>query len=163
MKKKVGEMERLQVFLIILLLLFVPLSNMVSSQIQELSIEYDQKPVGGMGGSIEYRQLRRQLGPSYDTDSIISEMETAPSYMSWYIEDVREEIDLDRLTRLPGRLAVYYLDKSDAGEFMVITYSYLSPLPITQYFVFLVFGEEASLYKEDAFIYPESPSRIDPF
>ncbi|MFP4000345.1 MAG: hypothetical protein ACLFU5_00380 [Thermoplasmata archaeon] len=90
-------------------------------------------------------------------------MESAPSYGSWYIEDVREEIDLDRLTRLPGSLAVYYLDKSEAGEFMVITYSYLSPVPITRYFVFFVFEDEASLFKEDTLVYPENPAKIDPF
>jgi len=164
LKKKVGEMERLQVFFIIFLLLFIPSSTLISSQIQEVSIEYDRMAAGGFGQSIEYRQVKRQLGPSYDTESIISEMETAPSYRSWYIEDIREEVDLERLTRLPGRLAVYYLDKRETREqFVIITYSYFSPLPITRTFVFRVFDDEAFFYEENTIVYPGNPSNIDPF
>ncbi len=230
--KKVGEMERLQVLIIIFLLLFVPVSNLVSYQIQEMSIKYDRMPAGGFGQSIVYNQVKRQLGPSYDAESIISEMETylfsleksdyelkegnvteklrdefeergydlekdwnltqeegrwwivsdeekkfrieesedelevyeKPSiYERWFLEDIREEIDLEQFTRFPGRLAVYYLDKDDVGELIVITYSYLSPLPITKSFTFIVGKDEVSLYQENTIIYPSNPSNIDPF
>lgn len=232
MKKKVGEMKKLQVYFVIVLLLFIPLTNVVSSQIQELSIEYDREPAGTFGAD-EYPQLRRQLGPSYDTDSVIAEMETylfsldledyeletgyvsddlieefedrdynleegwsithedgiwwilsdeeekkyrieetesryeiyerPPLWRNWFIEEVREEVDLDRLTRLPGRLAVYFLEKRSPRErFLVVTYNYLSPLPITRTFAFSVFENEAFFVEEDIIIYPEDPSNIDP-
>lgn len=166
LKKEVSEMKKLQISLVILLLLFIPLNNVISHQIQEMSMQYDRMPVGGFGGSVEYRQLKRQLGPSYDTDSIISEMEeapSAPSHGTWFIEDVREEIDLESLTRFPGKLAVYHLDKSDIGEVMVIIYSYFSPLSITKAFTFTVFEEEAALYHEKTIMYPLDPSDVDPF
>lgn len=232
LKKKVGEMKKLQISLVILLLLFLPLNNVVSHQIQDLSIENEQAPVGGLGGSIEYDQVDRQLGPSYDPDSVISDMdpylfslkksdyelekgnvsgdlreefedrgyeleeewnlideestwwivddndkeyrieetedklevyEKLPTYESWFIEDVREAIDLERLTRFPGRLSVYYLDKADIGNLLLITYSYLSPLPITRTFTFLIYEGEASLDQENTIIYPLNPANIDPF
>ncbi len=232
-KKGIGEMERIQVFIIIFILLFIPASNFISFQIQDLTIEYNRVPTGGLGGSIEYPQVRRQLGPSYDTDYIISQMDTylfsldrldyeleegpvseelrqefdkrgyvlregwnlteeddvwwiitddeekkfrieenadeldvyekPPAHRTWFIEDVREAVDLESLTRFPGRLTVYHLDKRRAGQFLVITYNYFSPIPITRAFVFLVLEDEASLYEEKTIVYPSNPSNIDPF
>ncbi len=230
-KKRKGEMERLQVFLIIFILLFIPVSNFVSFQIQERSIEYDSRPVGGLG-SIEYRQLRRKLGPSYDIDAIISEMDTylfsleKPEYeleegsvsedlisafdeegytieegwyiteerevwwitsdlrkrfrieeaedkfdiyekpsptRDWFINDIRQHVDLERLASFPGRLGVYYLEKRDFGDFMVVSYDYFSPLPVTRNFVFLIHEDRAFFYEENTIVYPSNPSNIDPF
>ncbi len=164
LKKRIGEMERLQVFIIIFLLLFVPVSNLVSYQVLELSMEYDHMPVGGFGQSIEYRQLKRKLGPSYDSDSIISHMETDDT--SWFIEDIREDVDFESLTRIPGLLAVYHLDKRATGEeFIVITYHYLSPIPIIRSFVFFVDVDGVFLhpeYGEQTIVYPVTPSYLDP-
>jgi len=165
LKKKIGEMERLQVFLIIFILIFMPVSSLVSYQIQDLSLEYDRMPVGGFGESIEYRQLRGEpLGPSYDSDSIISEMEADDS--TWHIEDIREEVDLESLTRLPGALTVYYLDVRATGEeFIVITYNYFSPIPVTRSYVFFVDVDGVFLhpeYGEQTIVYPVSPTYLDP-
>ncbi len=230
MQDRVSEMKKLQVYLVIFLLLFMPITHIISFQIQDLTMKYDRIATGGLGGSIEYPQIEKQLGPSFDTDSIISQMETylfsldssdfrleegpvsedmiavfedegytisersnlteeddvwwivqdgdrkfrieesedrlevyerPPSHRNWFIEGVREDVDLESLTRIPGRLGVYHLNKRDAGEFLVITYSYLSPLPITRTFIFLVVNEEASLYQERTIVYPSDPSDID--
>jgi len=169
-EKNSKTLKKLQISLVIFILLFIPVINFTTYGLQEVTIKRDRIPLGTFRSRVynPVRTTNGQIGPSTDVDSVLQEMEDAPEHRPWYFEDINEEIDFDELTRFPGRLAAYYLEKRDTGmEHIVITYTYFSPLPITRVYAFDVFiwegGEEADLAEEKTIIYPLDPAGIDPF
>lgn len=114
--------------------------------------------------------VKNSLGPSRDTDKIISRMEEEPN--RWFPKEVKDQIDLEKLTMIPGHLAVYRLINSR----YIITYTYASPYPIIKAYGFLIFEEEKNstdnqseiqeallLMKERTIMYPEDPNLAKDF
>lgn len=76
LKDNMADMRKLQVFLVLFILIFFPVVNLTFSNLTEITMSRDRYYAGGMGQSRIYNPIQRQLGPSSDVDSIISEMET---------------------------------------------------------------------------------------
>lgn len=168
--KTKADLKKLQVIFVVFILLFIPAINFSYHSLQEITIDRHRIYTGAFS-SFLYSPLDEQKGPSTDVDSVLQEMEDDESY-DWYVEDIKDEIDFDDLTRIPGRLTAYYLDKrsphGDSFNQIVITYSYYSPIPITRVYGFEILpigeGEEmASLMEERTLVYPLDPGGVDPF
>lgn len=164
LKENIRYTKKLKVFLVIFLLLFIPVMNFTSSNLTEITMARDRRYFGGLGQSRVYNPIKRQIGPRLDANSVIEEMNRDSDY--WYTDDIQEQIDFDEITRIPGTMTVYYLDKREWSH-IVITYTYLSPLPITRIYGFRIYEmlieEEAILEVEETIIYPMNPSNTDPF
>ncbi len=160
------ELQKLKVGFVVFILLFIPAINFMSFHLTEVTMERERMFTGHGFRSIVYDPLDHQIGPSLDTDSVIEEMEE--NNETWLTEDIKEEVDFDDLTRIPGMLSAYYLDKRHEGtEHIVLTYHYLSPIPITRSIAFRVWEDDdetwLSLEEERTLVYPMSPSWADPF
>lgn len=162
LREKVSSMKNLQVVLVVAILLFVPVMNFTTSAIQDRVIQRDFGTGEGLGRGAEYNPVPDwgKVGPSYDTDAVIEEMEEYPD--RWRLENLREKIDFEEITRMPGRLTVYYQEKLD-WDYIIITYTYLSPLPITRLYGFRVIEDVVALREMETIMYPMDPSRVDPF
>lgn len=167
-KDKKG-IRKFQTFLVVFLILFLPLVNLSTSSLSDRTMAKDYL-VHGIFSRSTYDPVDYKVGPSFDTSYVIEEMEEAEN-REWHLEDIRDQIDLDEITKVPGRLGAYYLTKRFGGgtraSYIVITYTYISPLPITRTFGFRIYdsdgGKEAVLGVEDTIMYPMNPSRTDPF
>ncbi len=163
-KKNLRSTKKLQVFLVIFLLIFIPMMNFTSSNLVEVTMARERVYFGGLGHSRLYNPVESQIGPRFDANSVIEEMNRDPDY--WYMDDIQEQIDFDEITRMPGRMGAYYLDKRGWSH-IVITYTYFSPLPMTRIYAFRIYDriaeDEAILEVEDTIIYPMDPANTDPF
>jgi len=157
------DLKKFQVILVVFILLFIPAVNFTFYGLQEITVDRARIYHGGFSSTL-YSPLERQIGPSTDIDLVLREMEESSEREPWYLEDIKEEVDFDDLTRFPGRLSVYYLIKRDTGmKHIVIAYNYFSPLPITRVYGFNIFRDSAHLAEEDTIVYPLDPSGVDPF
>lgn len=99
--------------------------------------------------------VTNSIGPSYDVDEVISEMKDMPE--RWDYEQIDDGVDFDELTKYPGALAVYRMERGR----IVVTYTYVSPFPMVRTFGFQikeVAGEDIFiLMREDTIIFPQSP------
>ncbi|MBS3816266.1 MAG: hypothetical protein KGY76_01740 [Candidatus Thermoplasmatota archaeon] len=167
MEDDVKKLKKLQVILVVFLIIFLPVTNVLSSSLTDIYMDKDQKVVSAFGASISMHPVNRQIGPSFDTQSVIEKMED--SEKTWYLDDIRAQIDLEGLTSIPGRLAVYKMSRPMAESNIVITYAYLSPLPIIRVFGFIIFegseeyGDGAELWEDETIVYPMNPAGGDPF
>ncbi|MEF8832961.1 MAG: hypothetical protein V5A66_05540 [Candidatus Thermoplasmatota archaeon] len=129
---------------------------------QDSLIQREYGSAEGFRRGVLYNPVAEKIGPSYDTDSIIEEMEKNSDF--WHLEDIRSQIDLEEITKLPGQLSVYYQDKMH-WNYVLITYTYLSPIPITRVYGFRIIeeGEVAALRVAETVIYPLDPGRVDAF
>ncbi len=156
-RKKRMDFNKAVVLFLVCSLILLSSWGFIASEISDSAMR--EEIVGGEG----FRPIIRdpvidQLGPSYDTDSIINEMEARSHF--WLPELVKEVVDLDELTSIPGRLAIYRL----TGERYIITYTYLSPMPITQVYGFVFYrGETGELMimeeAEETHIFPTHPNQ----
>lgn len=176
LKSKKKDIKIFQVTLILLILLFMPLAHYSSSTLSDGLMDRHRVPQGS--GSYIDKPVEHQIGPSSDTDAVIKEMEDEKYYWhDWVVEGIKDEIDFDEITRLPGRLGVYYLERSSGviggkggigGTFehnVVITYSYFSPIPITKVYGFFVMPEQENIFLREGpntVIYPMDPADADP-
>jgi len=169
MKNKMKDIRTFQVALVIFILLFVPLAHYSFTTLSDGMMDRN-RIVRGQTTIIE-EPVEDQIGPSSDTEGVIEEMKE--EYSPWIIDGIKEEIDFDEITRIPGKLGVYYLERS-LGEGVrehniIITYSYFSPIPITRVYGFEVLpgnGEEqGDIWLEEGpntVIYPMDPANADP-
>ncbi|MEF8874062.1 MAG: hypothetical protein V5A88_05255 [Candidatus Thermoplasmatota archaeon] len=158
--------KKLQVLLVILLLLFMPVMNLTSSSLSDRGMKRDRIFFGAFGQSRVYDPVNEKIGPTMDVDSVIEQMEE--SYEEWYLEYIQDEIDFEKLSRIPGRLAAYHLTKKGSGlSYIVITYHYFSPLPVTKVIGFEILetaeSEFASLGVEKTIVYPLNPAAANSF
>lgn len=165
-KECMKEIRRLQVFLVLFILLSIPMMNFTSSRLSDMSMDRDRYYYGAMGQSRIFYPVDKQIGPNSDTDWVIEQMEEDPEY--WYLEDIQEQLDLEKVTRLPGRLVVYRLEKRDTRwSHIVINYHYFSPLPVIRVFGFWIYEDGeinfAELEVDKTVVYPLDPAGTDPF
>lgn len=142
-----------QIFIVIFLL-FLPTWSFSTSETTDANIRheiYTQGDITGVRDPVAF-----SIGPTYDVESVKEKMEENPN--RWLPDEVDDDIDLDRLTRIPGRLTVYLLNEPKR---YVVAYTYLAPYPVTKIYGFdlVVEGMERSLdfVGEETFLYPERP------
>lgn len=171
--KNVGfKIKKYEALFLILLLLFSVGWNFIAASYCDYSMHNQLSGSTGKKGPAYANQdpVKNSLGPSRDTDKIISKMEENPDI--WFPEEVKDQIDLEKLTMIPGHLAVYRLINSR----YIITYTYASPYPIIKAYGFLIFEEEKNsmdneseiqetilLMKERTIMYPEDPNLANDF
>lgn len=101
-----------------------------------------------------------QIKPTYDINSVKDKMEKYPN--SFHPEIVYDAIDINELTKIPGKMAVYRL----GGDRILVTYTYLSPYPIVKGFAINLFEYEEKIdytVEEETFVYPEYPGKAGNF
>ncbi len=160
---EVKTLKKYQVMFVIFLLLSLPFMTFSSVMISDYQMRKETFVVSGAMGSFTTTQnpIDRSIKASFDSESIIEKMKNNPKY--WHTDEILSQLDLKKLTRIPGRLAVFRMDKHHRND-IVITYTYYSPLPITKTFGFLITPEDkAALVEEDIIIYPMNPEKTDPF
>jgi len=161
-EKNRAYLRKLQIFLVIFVLISLPALNFTFYSLQEITIDRERIYRGGFGQSVVRSPLQEKIGPSRDVDSVLEGMEE--SSRDWHVREIKDEIDFDELTKFPGRLTAYYLEKRHPIERqIVITYSYYSPSPITRVYGFEIFDDTAYLEEEKTIVYPLDPSQVDPF
>jgi len=151
-KEKMRKYESL--FAVILLILILSLSP-IASDISDKGVHRELKGENALELVI-VDPVIHSLGPSYNTEKIRDEMEENPNI--WMPEEVDQYIDLEKITRFPGSLAVYRL----YGGRYIITYTYLGPFPITKAYGFLLStqgNEIISFSGEDTILYPFNPAK----
>lgn len=166
MKDDRKDIKNFQVAIVLLILLFMPLSHYSSTTLSDGLMDRD-RIFRGEGSYID-NPVETKIGPSSDTDSVIGEMERNDLYWAdWIIDGIKEEIDFDELTRLPDRLGVYKLRRSATREeHVIITYSYFSPIPITKVYGFGMLSGQKEIWLQEGpntIIYPMDPADADPF
>ncbi len=163
LKKHNKDLQNLQILLVIMILISMPLLNLTFYGLQDISMHRSRSYLSGetvFPGHID--RVGGKIGPSFDTDDVIEQMET-DRYIDWYLGDIREQIDLDELDRFPGRITVYQIRRTMSGpEKIVVVYSYLSPVPITRSIQFIVLQEKAFLEADTTVVYPMPPSIAAP-
>ncbi len=162
MKEELSSIKKINLFLVIFLLISVPLINLTSMELMDRHIQVDRSPGMGPGGGVIYNPVPiwGKLGPSYNTEDVLTEMRENPR--RWHLDDIKEEVDFEELDNIPGWLTVYYQDKP-YWDYIILTYSYLSPLPISRVYGFRIIEGEAFLRHEETIVFPMNPGRADPF
>ncbi len=121
-KKK--DIKRIQIYFVLFLIISLPTWGFFSSEISDSQMS---REVHGVGfGAFVTNPVVESLGPSYDSEKIIDKMRSNPSV--WLPIILDEVVNIDKVTKYPGRLAVYRLIQ----DRYVITYTYLAPFPITK-------------------------------
>ncbi len=134
--KKSFDLKRAKTLFIVFLIISLPLWSLSTSSIAGNRLRSEIRG-GTMINPIIRDPVVNTLGPSYDAASIIKKMEERQDF--WMFDELDEVVDFDYLTKLPGRLAVYQLDR---GRY-VITYTYLSPIPMMR-----AYGFQFALYED---------------
>lgn len=151
------RIKRYEVITIFILLLVLPSWGYFASEVSDTQMHREMRGgTGPMGSAYSVRDpVIESLGPSYDTGSIINEMRSKPDI--WLPHKFDEMVDLNDLTDIPGRLAVYRL----YGSRYVLTYTYLAPYPIMRAFGFQVIEGDGELLIlsqiEKTIVFPNDP------
>lgn len=161
-KKSFFSIQRFKIFFVIYILIFIPLTHLNSTELMDRHIQIDRSPAPGPGEGVIYNPVPNwgKIGPYFDTNEVLREMRREPE--RWHLENITDELDFDEISRIPGRLTAYYQQKV-YWDYIILTYSYLSPLPITRVYGFRIIEDEAFLRYEDTIVYPMSPDQADPF
>ncbi len=157
-EKNSKDLRNLQVLLIVLLLVSMPVLNFASHGLQDISIRRHRSYASWETRFPAYiDRVGEKIGPSSDIDGVIDSLDESST--DWYLDDIREQIDMYDLSRIPGRITFYQLRETmSEHERIVITYSYLSPIPITRSMEFIVIERTAFLEEDTTIVYPIPPS-----
>ncbi|MFO7791858.1 MAG: hypothetical protein R6W73_02610 [Candidatus Saliniplasma sp.] len=124
------ETNRYALIFLISLLLILPLWSYSSSVILDRNMHKERIHVPGAAYPPLLDPVSQELGPTYDVDGALEEMEENPRV--WLPDEVNRHLDMDDLTKIPGRLAIYRF----TGDRYLITYTYLAPYPIIETYGF---------------------------
>ncbi|MEF8874778.1 MAG: hypothetical protein V5A88_08965 [Candidatus Thermoplasmatota archaeon] len=157
------KFKKLQVLFVVLLLVSMPVLNLTFYGLQDISMHRSRNYMSWETiFPAHVDRVKEKIGPSSDTEGVIERMEDDGN-IDWYLDDIREQIDLEELTRFPGRITVYKLRRGRANtEQIVINYAYLSPIPVTRSIEFVVLQEKAFLEADRTVVYPMPPSIAAP-
>jgi len=155
------KLKNLQVLFVVLILISMPVLNLAFHGLQDISMHTSRSYLSGETVyPAHIDRVDKKMGPSFNTEDVIEQMEED---RFWYLDDIREQIDLDEITRLPGRITVYLLRPTVSDcEQIVINYAYLSPIPVTRSIEFIVLEEKAFLETNTLVVYPLPPSMAAP-
>ncbi len=151
-----NKLRKYEAIFVVFLIAFLPLWSHSASIYADSMMHNEYRggltAMGRAYGSLD--PVKSQLGPSYDIEHIKKSMEEKPGF--WMPEEVEEQIDLDKLTRVPGRLALYRLK----DRRYVVVYTYMAPYPIIKSYGFYQTTDyELVLLSEKTTIFPLSPNR----
>lgn len=163
LKENKKQLKNLQVLLVIFILISMPLLNVTFYGLQDISIHSTRFYKSSQTIYPAHIDLvDEQIGPTFDKEDAIERIEE-DRYGGWYLDDIRDQIDLDKLMRSPGRITIYKLQSTSSHpERVVITHSYLSPVPITRSIQFTVIAGKAFLEEDQLVVYPMPPSIAAP-
>ncbi|MBS3789960.1 MAG: hypothetical protein KGY66_03495 [Candidatus Thermoplasmatota archaeon] len=163
LKENKKQLKNLQILLVIFILISMPLLNVTFYGLQDISIHSTRFYKSGNTIYPAHIDLvDEQIGPTFDKEDAIERMEE-DIYGGWYLDDIRDQIDLDKLIRSPGRITIYKLKSTSSHpERVVITHAYLSPIPITRSIEFIVLEKKAFLETDNIIVYPMPPSIAAP-
>lgn len=143
------------VFLILLLLL-LPLWNFTASIALDTNMHSERAHIPGGTYPPLVDPVVDKLGPTYDVESVFQRMEESPN--RWLPDEVERHVDLEDLTKLPGRITIYRFRE----DRYLITYTYLAPYPIMQTYGFIIRevpeGEQLVLNNQRTYLYPNIPT-----
>ncbi len=154
-KKLLSKMRKYEALFVVFLIVFLPIWSHTTSVYTDSVMHSEYRggltPLGRAYGSLD--PVRTQIGPTYDIEKVKEKMRVDKDL--WLPEEIEKKIDLDKLTRIPGRLALYRLEERR----YVITYTYLGPYPIIKSFGFYqTTDDELILLKEKILFYPLYPN-----
>lgn len=162
LEKNNKKLKNLKILLVIFILISIPALNLTSYGVQDISMRRTRRYMGRGFFPGYFDRVEEKIGPTFDTEESIKQMGEEGS-KEWYLDDIRDQINLDDLFRLPGRVTVYRLTSTFTYfEQIVITYNYLSPIPITRSIEFVVIDGRAFLETDDLIVYPMPPSMAAP-
>ena len=126
--KNLDKMKKLQVYLIVALLILLPVWHFSISR--GVHNQAHIKVIGGGFAPGRIDPVKWEIKPTYDTDHAFEKMqEKSDVFRPDLIERV---IDLDKLTDVPGRIAVYrFSSAGDLGKILLV-YTYVSPVPVVK-------------------------------
>ncbi len=163
-RKKKTRIKKVQTAMVVFFLIFVPTIALSSGSMTEINMHREEfYYTGPLGGYLVTRDpVRETIGPSFNTEWVIEQMKKDPS--EWYTGQVLAQVDLKKIGKIPGRMKVYRMDFRTKNE-IIITYTYISPIPITRVFGFRISldGEEANLVRRGTVIYPMDPGNTETF
>ncbi len=153
------KLKLLQISFVVLLLMAIPLLNLTFYGLQDVNMrrsrDYSSWETVFPG---HHDLVEKRIGPSFDAEEVIEKMEEDVR-MEKYLEDIRDQIDLDKLVRSPGWITVYQVRRTRAyPERIVINFGYLSPIPITRSLDFVIVEGRAFLEGDNLVVYPMPPS-----
>lgn len=160
----VKKIKRYAQVFIVVILLFLPIWSLSASRVADSTIRHERFYLeGGKGTVTGIRDpVKYSIGPTYDIDMVKERMEER-SYR-WLLDQLDDHVDIDELSKVPGRLALYWLtdDKKHPKRY-VVSYTYAAPYPISELYGFkMIEGEGTDLYLEyvghETYLYPERPN-----
>ncbi|MFO8109978.1 MAG: hypothetical protein R6U17_05590 [Thermoplasmata archaeon] len=160
-KKAETDAKKSIVLFTVLILICLPLWGFSASGIAETRVR-EERIGGSLFSPTIIDPVQSSLGPTYDTDEVIQQMQEDPR---WKFNEISERVDLDELTSVPGRIAVYTLKDYR----IILTYTYLTPFPMVRAFGFnyqeieTAEGETVLHFlveREETYLFPLNPGDI---
>ncbi|MFP4050920.1 MAG: hypothetical protein ACLFVB_04175 [Thermoplasmata archaeon] len=152
-KKSVKRLRRLQIYMVIALIVLLPLWNFAADYRANSSIHSEI-----IGGGLHVQKkdpVVHEIGPTFDIAKVYDEIEENPSI--YRPEMIKRVVNLDQLTKYPGRLAVYRL----IDNRIIITYSYLGVYPVIKAYGFQFMESRGIVVqRETTVVYPLSPAEV---
>lgn len=156
--KNTDKMKRFQVYLVVSLLILLPAWHFSISYATHSQAHIKITRGGFSPGSID--PVQWQIEPTYDTDKALDRINKQSS--TFRPDLLNKVVDLEELTKLPGKIAVYrFASPGDLGK-ILLTYTYVSPIPIVKAVgIQWVEGSEQLFVKNvKTFVFPMSPMNI---
>ncbi len=153
--------KKFQALLVLFLLLSLPFLTFSSIFITDQSLHRErfQSPEAKSKDYVIRDPVDKALVSTFDTRSVIEKMKKNPDY--WHTDQILEQVDLNKISQIPGRLAVYRIDHEEMNQ-VIITHTYFSPIPITKSFGFVITSEgKADLVEEKTLVYPINPGAAE--
>ena len=161
LEKDHKKLKYLQVLFVVLILISMPVLSLAFHGLQDISMHTTRTYLSDETVyPAHIDRVENKIGPSFNIEEVIEQMEKD---RGWYLDNIREQIDLDEITRVPGRITVYQLRPTISDcEQIVISYAHLSPIPITRSIEFIVLEGKAFLETNRLVAYPMPPSLVAP-
>jgi hypothetical protein len=152
MQHSLDKIRTYEVMCVVILLVLLPSWGVLGSEISDTEMHSELVFYGAYPESED--PVVFSIGPSYNINKIREEMRERPEIP----QKIDQIVDIDELTRFPGRLAVYRLQ----GNRIIITYSYLAPFPVIKAYGFLMDdtngGWRILYHNEQTFVFPMVPA-----
>lgn len=128
----IKKMNKFGTVFLVVMLISLPIWNVSSAFIMDMHMHGERVDVPGAAYPPLLDPVDDKIGPTFDVDYVIERMEESPR--RWLPSEVNRHVDIEKMTRLPGILAVYRFTR----DRYLITYTYIAPFPITETYGFRV-------------------------
>lgn len=156
-KQEERKASKTKIIFIVILVVFIFSWHFTASEVADQSMKRELK--FGAGGMYFKNPVVVSLGPTYNVDEALNTMENKENI--WLPKKINEVVDLEKLTKNKGRIAVY----RTYDERYLLTYTYLSPYPIIKVYGFQYLKKENGEIKiirkdQKTIYYPMNPGGI---